>query len=164
MYYSEARPLIKSGDLLAWSHHGWGSWYDIKIQLVRIFTRSEYSHVGVAWVIGKRVFVLEATNPHVRIYPLSKADDFYWIPMGAEWTEEVESYALSKIGEKYSTKDAIKAFFSLPIDNREWECAEYVKEVLAKAKIFLGNKLIPSKIVQRALEFKKPMTYVIAGK
>lgn len=36
MKYKEIRPLIKSGDILAWSHRGWKSWYDIKIQFVRM--------------------------------------------------------------------------------------------------------------------------------
>jgi len=60
MKYSEVRDTIKSGDLLAWSHRGWRTWYDIKIQAVRFFTQSEFSHVGVAWAVGGRVFVLEA--------------------------------------------------------------------------------------------------------
>jgi hypothetical protein len=57
MKYEAAREKVKSGDLLAWSHRGWRSWYDIQIQLVRFFTQSEYSHVGIAWVVGGRVHI-----------------------------------------------------------------------------------------------------------
>ena len=83
MIYKQARPMIRSGDVLAWSHRGIRSWHDLKIWLVRMFTRSEYSHVGTAWVVGNRVFVIEAVMPKVRIYPLSKLGDFYWLQMGA---------------------------------------------------------------------------------
>ena len=69
--YQEVRSSIKSGDLLFWSHRELKSWYDLKVQIVRMVTRSEYSHVGVAWVTGGRVFALEAVVPLIRIYPLS---------------------------------------------------------------------------------------------
>ena len=74
--YSEYRDQIKSGDLLAWSHRGFRSWHDFKVQAVRLFTQSEYSHVGIAWVVGGRVFVIEAVEPRVRIFPLSKLGEY----------------------------------------------------------------------------------------
>jgi hypothetical protein len=42
MNYTAARPQIKSGDLLAWSHRVpfWHSYRDFKIALIRLFTRS----------------------------------------------------------------------------------------------------------------------------
>ena len=102
MIYSEARATIRSGDILAWSHRGIKSWHDLKIWFVRMFTRSEFSHIGTAWVIGDRVFVIEAVMPLVRIYPLSKLGDFYHLPMGAPWRPSTEALALSKVGHKYS--------------------------------------------------------------
>jgi hypothetical protein len=96
--YSEIRSQIKSGDLLAFRHEGWKSWHDFKVQLVRMFTRSEYSHVAVAWVVGERVMVVEAVEPCVRIFPLSKLGSFYWIPLNAPWKKETEEKALSYVG------------------------------------------------------------------
>ena len=52
MKYINFRENIVSGDLLAWTHHGWNSWYNFQIQMVRAFTQSEYSHVGIAWCTG----------------------------------------------------------------------------------------------------------------
>ena len=49
----------------------------IAVCLEGMFTRSTYAHVGLAWVIGGRVFVLEAVKPRLRIYPLSKYANFY---------------------------------------------------------------------------------------
>ncbi|PHX98297.1 MAG: hypothetical protein CK529_13670 [Rhodospirillaceae bacterium] len=63
MIYNAARPSVRSGDLIAQSGGSWLDWHGIKINLVRMFTRSTYSHVGVAWVVGGRVFMLEAVKP-----------------------------------------------------------------------------------------------------
>ena len=104
MIYLDARPLIRSGDLLAWSarESPWASWHAFKIWLVRLFTRSEFSHVGTAWCVGERVFVIEAVRPAVRIMPLSKTPSFYWLPLHAAWGYRALNYALAKVGEPYS--------------------------------------------------------------
>lgn len=148
MNYSDIRLKIKSGDLLAWSHRSWKSWNDIKIQIIRFFTQSEYSHVGIAWVIGGRVFVLEAVIPLIRIYPLSKSGEFYHIPLNCDWTDTVEEFALSHVGEEYSTLEAIKAFFGKVSHDSKWECAEYVIDVLKEAGINLGDKATPTAVVR----------------
>lgn len=160
MLYSLARSKIKSGDLLAWSHKSWGSWYDIKIQLVRMFTQSEYAHVGIAWCVGDRVFVLESVTPYVRIYPLSRSKEFYWIPLNMQWNNKVEEEALSKVGERYSQIDAVKAFFSLPIKNNTWECAEYVVDVANVGNIDLGSKLTPAHVVESALKLGNDLHFI----
>src|SRR3990167_457790 len=98
MKYAEVREHLKSGDLLAWSHRGWGSWYDFQIQMVRMFTRSEYCHVGIAWVVSERVFVLEAVSTGVRIFPLSRELPFYWVPLRSAWEDEVDAWALKQVG------------------------------------------------------------------
>ena len=113
MKYTDAREHLKSGDLLAWSHDRWRSWYDIKIQLVRMFTRSEYCHVGVCWCVGGRVFVLEAVSDGVRIFPLSRLLPFYWVPLSAAWEDEVEAWALRQVGERYSQWLAVVAGLGL---------------------------------------------------
>lgn len=124
--YSEYRDLIRSGDILAWSHKGMRNFYDFKVWLVRLFTRSAYTHVGIAWVVGKRVFILEAVGAGVRIYPLSLELPFYHVP----WdflTEAKLELALSKAGQRYSYWECVKAYFRLNDKNdNNWECAEYV--------------------------------------
>ena len=154
MKYIDARPLIRSGDLLAFSHAApwYRSWYDLKVALVRMFTMSEYSHVALAWCVGERVFVLEAVTPLVRIFPLSKLGDFYWIPLNAQrFDAEALVFALAHVGEEYSQSQAAQSFFHLPADDDEWQCAEYVRRVALVDAIDLGPVATPTAVVRYAM-------------
>lgn len=162
MEYSQARSKIRSGDLLAWSHREpwYRSWYDFKIAIVRAFTQSEYSHVGTAWVIGERVFVIEAVVPLVRIFPLSKLTPFYHLPMNAQWRQETLEYALSKVGEPYSQLQAVESFFHLPKEDGLWECAELTRLIAKKDGINLGESAVPSGIVLNALRLGSTLNLI----
>ena len=160
MIYKQARPMIRSGDVLAWSHRGITSWHDLKIWFVRLFQRSEYSHVGTAWVVGNRVFVIEAVMPKVRIYPLSKLGDFYWLQMGAYWRKATETLALSFVGDDYSQMQAIVSPFVTPPNDDRWECAELVATVARQDSIDLGAVYTPSEVVLAAQKRGAPLTYV----
>ena len=152
MKYSEARSEIKSGDLLAWGHERWGSWYDFKVQAVRMFTRSEYCHVAVAWVVAGRVLVLEAVQPRIRIFPLSSLLPFYWVPLRTVWTEEAEQFALERVGEPYSEWQGVLAYLGRlgAGQDRLWQCAEYALEVLENASVPLAAPATPSAVVRAA--------------
>ena len=163
MIYKQARPMIRSGDVLAWSHRGIKSWHDLKIWFVRMFTRSEYSHVGTAWVVGNRVFVIEAVMPKVRIYPLSKLGDFYWLQMGAYWRKATETLALSFVGDDYSQVQAMVSPFITPPKDDRWECAELVATVARQDSIDLGAVYTPSEVVLAAQKRGAPLTYVDGG-
>lgn len=163
MKYADARPLIRSGDLLAFSHGSWRSWNDIKVNFVRMFTRSTFSHVGVAWVVGGRVFVLEAVKPRSRIFPLSLAGDFYLIPTHSEWSYEAEEFALSRIGTPYSELKAIEAFFRPLEAGNVQECAAYAREILARDGIDLGARSTPDAVVEAALTIDGALTFVENG-
>jgi hypothetical protein len=160
MDYEDARSEIKSGDILAFSHVGWKNWHDIKIQAVRMFTQSEYSHLATAWVMGGRVFVIEAVMPLVRIYPLSKLGDFYWIPMDAPWTSDTEEFALAAVGNKYSQLQAIQAFFAMPRTDSLWECAEFSQTVAARDGIVIDCNPTPSKVVKQLQLMGKDIKFV----
>lgn len=163
MIYRQARPLIRSGDILAWSHRGIQSWHDLKIWFVRMFTRSEYSHVGTAWVVGERVFVIEAVVPKVRIYPLSKLGEFYWLPMGAYWRKATETLALSYVGDDYSQIQAIQSPFITPPADEEWQCAELVATIARQDSIDLGHAFTPSAIVLAAQKRGAKLLFVEGG-
>jgi hypothetical protein len=150
MKYQDVRPTIRSGDLVAFSHGSWKSWSDIKVNFVRMFTRSTYSHVAIAWVVGGRVFLLEAVKPKTRIFPLSLEGDFYLLPMNAKWSATTEEFALDHIGVEYSEITAIRAFFNpLEAGNME-QCAAYVREVLLVDGIDLGKRSTPDAVVKAA--------------
>lgn len=156
MDYKTYRPSIQSGDLLAWTTSkpskaktGWTVWMATKI--IRIFTASEYCHVGIAWVVGDRVFVVEAVNPMVRVFPLSNELPCFHLPMKVTWSDELLSFLLERVGEKYSILEALRAYFSRPQQKGEWECGELVNRFYKKANIDLGEAWTPSEVVMAAL-------------
>jgi hypothetical protein len=164
MKYSDYRSNIKSGDILAFSHEGWKSWADIKTQAVRIFTRSNYSHVGIAVVIASRVFVLENVVPYARLYPLSQRGNFYHIAMrDVAWTDELEEKAFSYIGSKYSQWQAIKAFFVNLGRGNTSQCAALVSEVMYAANVYMGDRQTPDAIVLQAQLLGSAVHYVEDG-
>lgn len=157
MTYDDIRSHIKTGDILAWSFKGgfFSSWRAFKINMVRLFRRSEYSHVGLAVVSGGRVFVLESVTGGIRLMPLSKELPCYWIPH-TEMTEAELEWAMSVCGEPYSELEAILgALDKTNTKNGVWQCAEFV----CWAKGF-GCKATPDAVVEHALKQNYPLYYV----
>jgi len=152
MKYTDARPLIESGDVIALGHTSWSTLSDLELQAVRFFTRSEFAHVGVAWVVGGRVMIIEAVVPRVRIFPLSSRLPFYWIPMRSPLTEESVEYALSLVGNKYSKLEAIRGFFGINRNDSSWQCAELVRSILD-----LPGKATPTAVVRSCMDLGNPL-------
>ena len=166
MKYSDARPLLKSGDLIAMTSRApaFSSFYAFKIACVQAFTRSQFSHVAIVWVPpGGRVFLLEAVKPKVRIYPLSNAlgegEDTYYLPLTTDWLF-AEEFALAHIGQDYSELKAIKGYFGPLTHGAETDCAEYVLEVLRAAGVDLGTVATPSAVVRHAQLQGAPCTLI----
>jgi len=151
MKYSEYRDQIKSGDLLAWSTKGVHSFMTLVTNFIRIVTQSEYEHVGVAWVVGGRVMVIEAVFPNVRVRPLSNRESFYTVPMDIEWDPVKEEFLLGKVGASYSIWKALTAVFvKLPV-NQDWQCAQLAREFYLSSGVNLGDVCTPASIVEQAL-------------
>ena len=155
MNYSAARKKIKSGQLLAWGHERWGSWYDLKIQAVRMWERSVYCHVGIAWWAGverDRLLVFEAVLTGVRVFPLSRMLPFYWCPNPVNWTSEVETWALRQVGEPYSQWQAIKAGLGLLKRGEDsiWQCAELAQELLSRQGMWVYGEPTPNNVMLQA--------------
>jgi hypothetical protein len=163
MNYAQIRPSIRSGDLIAFSHGGWESWSAFKTMLVRAFTLSTYRIVEIAWVVGGRVFLLEAVKPKTRIFPLSLEGDFYLLPLNAPWRPETEEFALQRIGVDYSELNAVRAYFK-PLDaGNVSECSAYVREVLLVDCIRLGELARPDEVVKSAQARGATLTFVENG-
>ena len=160
MDYAQIRPSIRSGDLIAQSHGDWLTWSGFKVNLVRMFTKSTYSHVGVAWVIGGRVLILEAVKPKLRIYPMSRIGDFYLLPIQTAWSEATESLALKNVGVDYSELVAMRAFFGPLKKGEVQQCAAYALAVLREDGIDLGNVAIPDAVVLAAMRNCAACTYI----
>jgi len=165
MRYSDIRPKIKSGDVLAWTHRKWGSWYDFQVQMVRLFTRSEYCHVGVAYVVADRVFVLESVSGGIRQQPLSQEIPFYWIPTTVEWTDTALTAAMSKMGEKYSKWDGFVSLWKKikPGTDNQWECAEYTNFILQNMGINIDCRNIPGEVVYWLQGNTSAPVYMVIG-
>jgi len=141
--YEANRGAIKSGDLIAFQSNSWLG------KIVRAWTGSSYSHIGVAWVVSGRVFVLEAMDGiGVRIMPLSNRLPFYVIKSGVKWTKDREKFALSKVGQPYSYLDAIRGGFGLYPSGNGWQCVEYVSQVTGLIPV----RYDPESIVNLVLE------------
>jgi hypothetical protein len=165
MKYSEFRSRISQGDIVALSHKSYGSWYDLQIMAIRIFDKTEYTHVGVVVEIGDRKFVLESVEPVVRLMPLSNYLDngFYIIPMNAPMSDEEFNYGMSLVGKgKYSKIEAIRAFFKkLNLSSRDvYECAKLVIQCRRMSGIDLGNVATPSSVVLAAQNLGKPVYFI----
>ena len=126
MLYSQARPKIKSGDVLAWRGAG------IISRVIRRVTMSSHSHVGIAWVANGRVFILEAVEGYgIGLRPLSQACPFYWVPIRPHmWNNDAAEFAFSKLQEGYSYTDALLAGFGFRMNSDQWICSEYAREIL----------------------------------
>lgn len=122
--YIDIKGQIKSGDIIAYSRHDLVSW------LVRIATGSKYSHVGVVWIIGRHVMILEATLMNgVDIRDLS-TENFYWIPTQYSWDDNTESRADASLEKPYSIIDAIKAGLGFRPSKTGSICTSLIDDVL----------------------------------
>ncbi len=168
--YGQHRRKIRSGDLLGWSHReGWfSSWHSFKVNLVRLLTRSAYSHVGVALSIGGRLWVVESVTPLVRLVPLSSAMPFYHATVpGLEWGDEATEFALSFVGNprfRYSQLEAIKARLGMnDIEDDALECGEFVQILYARAGVFLPGQATPAEVMRDVLERGGVVSFVKGG-
>lgn len=163
--YSEIRDEFKSGDIIAFSHYKWASYYDLQVQAVRLFSFSEYTHVGVVVVLGGRVWLAESVTPVVRLVPLSNfaKDGFYVIPTRTEMSEEELEFLLSKVGlAKYSKWQAILAYLDrLELGKDDlFECAEYTICARKLSGLDLGNRAVPASVVKEALKQGLRLHYI----
>lgn len=165
MKYADARRGIRSGDLLAWTARKVESLHDLQVQAIRVFDRTEYVHVGVAWVCGGRVWVIESVTPVVRVVPLSNLLPCYHVTTGAKWAKGAEQYALSYVGNnnyRYSRLEAVKGFFGATNDENKWlQCAEFARLVYAALGIDLDGRATPSDVVNGFLERGGKLTQLL---
>ena len=159
MRYAEARPLIASGDLLAFSNPRFVS------RLIRSWTGGSYSHVGIAWRYRDRLFVLAAKEGGygVCLLALSEQLPVYWLKTGVVWTDEVEDLATRRLGKPYSYEDcALVALGRQPRHDDE-VCSVYAATVLKTAGLELPlPSYTPAALVAAALELGAEMRLVIS--
>ena len=158
MRYAEARPLIASGDLLAFTNSRLIS------RLIRTWTGGSYSHVGIAWRYRDRVFVLAAKEGGygVCLVALSEQLPIYWIRTGAAWTDAVEDLATQRLGKPYSYADCALVALGRKPHHDDEVCSVYAATVLKAAGLDLPlPSYTPSALVAAALERGAEMRLVL---
>lgn len=150
LVYKSKRDSIKSGDLLVWSSSNNEPFWSYK-NIIRFFTRSEYAHVAIAWVIANRVMIVDVATPRISIRPLSEMSDCYHIPMNIDWNNYLEQKLLSYVGKPYSILQAIMSYFTKPIKDNKWHCVEMAKDFYSFAGIEIDSDYTPSGLVKAIL-------------
>jgi len=145
MKYSYAKRRIKSGDILAWSGSSFFS------NTVKVLTKSQYSHIGIAWRVNGKLLIVEALEGKgVRIFPAYRKTPFYFLKRSKFiFTKRMEQKMLSHIGDNYSWFGCVRGWlgFKTRKDNR-FQCAEFVNYILN-----VGEKCeTPVKIVTYLIE------------
>ena len=146
MNYTQARGLIQSGDLLAWSGETFIG------RVIKVWTRGKYSHVGIAVWLGSRLYVVELREFRgAQIVPLSNTKNFEWVKADVNWSDGLEDYALSKIGLlEYGYMNVVRAAFGLNSRGNRMQCAQFAEALYIKAGVLKKNTTdTPSKIVKR---------------
>lgn len=133
--------MIETGDILAFKGTGIFSW------LIRIYTKSEISHIGIAIWIRHRLCVIEAKEGRgVRLIPLNKCKNIYKV---FHLTREINGvkvaeFCLNHWGAEYSNWYQFLILGSRVIrflrqclgrgpdyDSGKWFCSELVARALA---------------------------------
>jgi len=122
--YTALRQEIRSGDLIAFRGNSWVS------QLIRHVTGGRHTHVGVAFWMRGRLFLLEAREgAGVQLRACSNVLPFDWIKTDISWTEKAETFAFRELGKSYSYLDAVRAGFGSRLKGSGYICSEYAAEV-----------------------------------
>jgi len=124
---------------------------------------SDFYHVGIAYIVGGRIFVIDAIPPNIRIFPISQLLPFYLINTTYRLDFYQEEQLLKKVGMPYSYWEALKSAFSTDTDGQNsWQCAKLVNQTLKDFDPgFDQLKDTPGNIVKYLLERKNfSITYV----
>lgn len=152
MQYSDIRDKITTGDIIGFCHG-----HKPVGKIVQLVTRSPYTHVATAWVTDGRVYVFEAVQPLVRIFPLSKLTPFYWVKIPGGLNEDALEFANSIVGERYSLMDCIRSVTGDTTDDNRWQCAEMTREIQRRNGRTVKYKATPRDMITWGSIFNKPI-------
>ena len=169
--YADIRPHMKTGDLLFWRNHKGGPAIGyLERLIVQAGTMSPYIHVGMCWVEGGRVWVMEITTRGCAPRLLSLTGDFAWVSAPQALSKPALWRAQSFFGEwTYSRWQALTGWLgklSIGKDLRG-QCAEYVLTVLNDCDHLKFAKPIatPQGVADAALmQWQAPLVHVFNPK
>ncbi|MGJ3501130.1 hypothetical protein [Piscirickettsia salmonis] len=129
--------MLSSGDVIAYRGNS------IISSIVRWWTESPYSHIGVIWKIKDQLFFVEALIfKGVRIIPIEKLPaDYEVIKTQVTLLGEAEAFILQHLADDYSLIDAIRAGLGLKQNNSKgWQCAEFAAQILKRCGLRLPER------------------------
>jgi uncharacterized protein YycO len=135
--YSDIRKSIRTGDLLAWKNPNKSDKASSVLWWYQKIFKANYTHVAIAVKIGKRYFVVEATPPAVRIYPISLLDDFDLIRTDIDLSRGKQSKYIDilfrELGKPYSLTDLFRNTIGMSNNKSNRYCSQlaafFYKEV-----------------------------------
>ena len=147
MDYETVRSLIQSGDVIAFETSRWS----LFSQLISLWTRSRYSHVGIVMKVHGRLAVIEALEGvGVRIHPLSRlvtTRRLDWFKLDRDQVNRIALVgdALSHWGQRYASPwQFIRSFsvitkrildkWGLPndVNTERFFCSEFVMHAMRR--------------------------------
>lgn len=152
--YSKVRETIKTGDLLIWKTTKIKSLLDFILYLYQKIFKAEFTHVGIAVVLGNRTMIVEATPPVVRLYPVSLLDDFYLLKTDIEYKDKHLDILFKYLGKKYSILDLINSLFKIANSRDNYYCSELASEFYNEIGLIDNENagLTPDSIVKAVKE------------
>ena len=123
--YSEIRDTLTTGDLVSWKAGKVNSFFSAILKIYQKILKPKSVHVGIVFVVGGRTFIVEARPPVVRIYPLSRMEDFYLIRTNIPDDKANVDFLLQEVGVEYGILDLIRGLlFADGKNNKELYCSE----------------------------------------
>jgi len=135
--YGDVREGFMTGDLLCFRSK------DLDGRLIRLLTRSEYSHVGLVFLYEGRVYCLEAVASGVQLALMSRrareynggVDYFRVLDVSEEQRRGAVGFAFQQLGGVYNYPGILRFFWFLLSGDKErvrsrnrWFCSEIVAE------------------------------------
>lgn len=152
MYNKFRSNIIRNGDLLAWKNDG-----TVLGNLVSYITKGVYTHVGIAWTLHNRAYVLDAFwKGGVRLRALEDNLPVDIIHTKIKWNSEIEDSAMSKLGRSYNYLNAALLGFDITPNYDSEVCSLYAASTLRKGGINIPRDktvtLTPQRLVEKVCE------------
>ena len=142
--------LISEGDLLAVSRNSFFS------RMIRLWTKETYSHVAIIYKIKDDIVTVVESfeGKGVRLLPINKLLPAHVFGIDGKLFPDTRNFIETKLGEKYSWYDCIRAAFGLkPKKDNRWQCAEFANAVIRMDGIELDETAItPGSLVKEVLK------------
>ena len=154
MKYNEARRDMQTGDVVF--YRGSGPFAG----LIRWWTKSPWSHVGLVWRVGSRIILLDSSPFHgVRPFPMSKKRPALWVPISPRltWGAWAEQVALDTWGRPYSFRSCWRVALGLPPRGAGYQCAEYVGAILRAAGARMPLVPTPASVLEYVSRLADPV-------